>query len=98
MLNGKTKPTFNITDNEIELIDGLNKNRYQAIVLTHPLEDQPYKKLITEQLYTLVCHIDNPKTRLRSVNGITVRLEGTQSRTHFLMTFRQNLLEDVTFH
>jgi len=54
MLNRKIKLTFNVTDNENELIDGLNKNRYQAIVLTHPMENQSYKKLITEQLYTLV--------------------------------------------
>ena len=54
MLKGRIKLTFNVTNNESELVDGLSKNKYQAIVLTHPLEDQPHKKLITEQLYTLV--------------------------------------------
>ncbi len=53
-LGNKIKLAFNVTDNENELIDGLNKNRYQAIVLTHPLSDHPSKKLITEKLYTLV--------------------------------------------
>ncbi len=53
-LGNKIKLAFNVTDNENELIDGLNKNKYQAIVLTHPLSDHPSKKLITEQLYALV--------------------------------------------
>lgn len=53
-LADKIKLVFNVTDNESDLIDGLNKNRYQAIVLTHPVSDRPSKKLITEQLYTLV--------------------------------------------
>ncbi len=53
-LADKIKLTFNISEDESELIEGLNKNRYQAIVLTRPLSDRPSKKLITEQLYTLV--------------------------------------------
>ena len=54
LLKGKVKLSFNITDRESELVDGLNKNRYQAIILTRPLEKMPYRKLITEQLYALV--------------------------------------------
>lgn len=53
-LADKIKLTFNISEDESELIEGLNKNRYQAIILTRPLSDRPSKKLITEQLYTLV--------------------------------------------
>lgn len=48
------KLTFRITDNESELIEGLNKNRYQVIVLTHPVNDFVSRKLITEQLYAFV--------------------------------------------
>ena len=53
-LKDKIKLTFHITDSESELMEGLKKNRYQMIALTHPLEGYSYKKLITEQLYTLV--------------------------------------------
>jgi len=53
-LQDRIKLTFNVTNNESALIDGLNRNRYQAIVLTHPVEGYAFEKLITEQLYALV--------------------------------------------
>jgi DNA-binding transcriptional LysR family regulator len=48
------KSSFDLITKEEELISAYKKNKYQLIVLTHPLEGFPSKKLISEQLYALV--------------------------------------------
>lgn len=48
------KSSFALVTKEEELISEFQKNKYQIIVLTHPMEGYPSKKLITEQLYALV--------------------------------------------
>jgi DNA-binding transcriptional LysR family regulator len=45
---------FELVTNEAKLIEGYTKHKYQLIVLSHPLDEYPSKKLITEQLYALV--------------------------------------------
>ncbi len=48
------KSSFEMITKEEDLITAFKKNKYQAIILTHPLDGSPSKKLLTEQLYALV--------------------------------------------